>query len=253
MTYGIDAPRSFRNFGVGSVLAIAAGVALLTMGGPWRVVGAICLLGGLTLAFLSVSIVWGSLVGKIRLRDRLLAAIPWRGDERVLDVGCGRGLMLIGAAGRLTSGKAIGIDIWRDEDQSRNSRQAVLSNAAAQGVGDRVEVLDADARAIPFADESFDVVLSSFVIHNLAQAADRATALGQIVRVLKPGGRAVIIDILKGREYAAFLRGLGLDVTLGPWKLMFALPTRVVTATKRTIQVKPLTNSPPCLTGSPIV
>jgi predicted RNA methylase len=43
-------------------------------------------------------LLWSSLFGKFRARDALLNAVPWRGDEQVLDVGCGHGLMLIGAA-----------------------------------------------------------------------------------------------------------------------------------------------------------
>ena len=63
----------------------------------------------------------GSRIGKMRSREKLLdlAATlrPWSGEEILLDVGYGRGLMLIGAARRLTTGHAVGIDLWRDEDQ----------------------------------------------------------------------------------------------------------------------------------------
>jgi cyclopropane fatty-acyl-phospholipid synthase-like methyltransferase len=46
--------------------------------------------------------------------------VPWKGDEAVRDVGCGHGLMLVGAARRLTTGKATGIDIWQAEDLTGN-------------------------------------------------------------------------------------------------------------------------------------
>ena len=45
----------------------------------------------------SAVMVWSSRVGKLKLRDTLLDGLTWRGDENVLDVGCGRGLLLIGA------------------------------------------------------------------------------------------------------------------------------------------------------------
>src|SRR5205823_1073831 len=115
--------------------------------------------------------------------------IRWRGDERVLDVGCGHGLMLLGAAKRLTSGRATGIDIWSREDQKANSAEATLENARREGVADRVELLTADAREIPFPDGSFDVVISSFAIHNIYDRAQRGRAIREIARVLKPGGR----------------------------------------------------------------
>ena len=74
--------------------------------GPAAVVGFV-VAGGLCLAA-AAAMLWSSKIGKLRARDELIGAIPWRGDEQVLDVGCGRGLLLIAAAKRLTSGKAIG-------------------------------------------------------------------------------------------------------------------------------------------------
>ena len=110
---------------------------------------------------------WGSRVGKLQLPDRVLAKIPWHGDEQVLDVGCGHGLMVIGAAKRLSTGKATGIDIWEKEDQAGNSAAATQANVDREGVAARVELRDADARALPFADASFDVILSSWALHKI--------------------------------------------------------------------------------------
>jgi arsenite methyltransferase len=57
-------------------------------------------------------------------------------------------------------------------------------------------------RELPFADAMFDVVVSRAAIHNLYSAPDRAKAIREVARVLKPGGRALIEDIRHGREYA---------------------------------------------------
>jgi ribosomal protein L11 methylase PrmA len=65
-------------------------------------------------------LIWDSKVGKLWSRDRLLDGLELRGDETVLDVGCSRGLLLVGAAKRLTTGKAPGVDIWQAEDQIGN-------------------------------------------------------------------------------------------------------------------------------------
>ena len=73
------------------------------------------------------------------------------GCEQVLDVGCGRGLMLIGAAKRLNTGRAIGVDIWKMEDQSQNLPTAALANAKIEFVAERVEVRTADMRGVPLA------------------------------------------------------------------------------------------------------
>lgn len=68
-----------------------------------------------TFQFISVGwMLWSSLVGKKHMRDKLIDSLNLRGNERVLDVvGCGRGLLLIGAAKKLTrGGKAMSIDLW---------------------------------------------------------------------------------------------------------------------------------------------
>jgi SAM-dependent methyltransferase len=106
---------------------------------------------------------WSRRIGKLSARDRLIDAIRW-GDETVLDVGCGRGLLLIAAAKRLLEGRAVRMDIWDASDQSGNSTEATLENARIEGVLGRVEVLDGDARRLPFADEIFDAVISSLVL-----------------------------------------------------------------------------------------
>jgi arsenite methyltransferase len=111
----------------------------------------------------------------------------------VLDVGCGHGLMLIGAAKRLSSGRAIGIDIWQDVDQANNSAAATRRNAELEGVS--VDVRDGDARRIPFDAAAFDVVVSSLVLHNIYTPREREQALGEIAHVLKPGGHAAVFDV----------------------------------------------------------
>ena len=234
--YGIDAPVVLRRMAVGGAVALAAGLGLLQLEAV-RETGWLRELAGLVrgagIAFLASAAVmlWGSKVGKLRMRDRLLDAIPWRGDEGVLDVGCGHGLLLIGAAKRLTSGRAIGIDVWRAYDQADNRPEATRENARIEGVEDRVEVRDGDARKLDFPDASFDVVVSSFAIHNIEDRAERAKAVREIARVLAPGGRVAIMDIYHTRQYRRILRECGLvDVQRRRPSLMFVVPTLLVTA-----------------------
>lgn len=143
-----------------------------------------------------------------------------------MDVGCGRGLILIGAALRLTTGTAVGIDIWQSEDLSGNRDDVPLKNAALEGVAERVTVQTADMRRMPFADNSFDVVLSRAAIHNLYSSTDRETAIREIARVLRPGGRAVIADIRHHHEYMKTFKDAGCrDVRLLDSKLLSMLCT----------------------------
>jgi arsenite methyltransferase len=108
--YGIDAPLLVRNFllaGLG-MLAIAgslvfgvAGQGLLIWLGIVLLVPATYSLGMFCL------MLWDSLVTKVRGRGAILDLVAWRGDEAVLDVGCGSGLLLVAAARRLTTGHAL--------------------------------------------------------------------------------------------------------------------------------------------------
>ena len=141
--------------------------------------------------------------------------------------------MLIGAAKRLKSGKAVGIDLWQVEDQAGNSRKATWRNVVAENVQDRVELHDGDARKLPFPENSFDVVLSSWALHNIYDAPGREAALREIARVLKPGGRVAIIDIRHTAEYAAVLRQAGIAGVQrkGP-NFLFVIPSYSVTAGK---------------------
>jgi len=210
--YGIDAPTVLRNLSIGAGTGIIGGLVLIRYAGPigqpFVSMGLGCGLGGLLL-------LWSSLFGKFRARDALLNGVPWRGDEQVLDVGCGHGLMLIGAAKRLTTGRATGIDIWQNVDQANNSANATLRNAELEGV--RVDVRDGDARKIPFGDATFDVVVSSLALHNIYNAKERAQALAEIARVGKPGGPGAIFDIR--HSYAPFFERNGFTI-MKKWMTM---------------------------------
>ena len=144
-----------RNLALGGVGALAAAGLLYRLVGRSRPAAARLLLGwgtlnGLACLACAGLMLWSSKVGKARELERLLAAIPWRGDEVVLDVGPGRGALLVRAARRLTAGRAVGVDLWRVEDQSGNSPEATRSNARTERVGDRVALVSGDARQLPF-------------------------------------------------------------------------------------------------------
>jgi ubiquinone/menaquinone biosynthesis C-methylase UbiE len=164
-----------------------------------------------------------TLRGKLRIWERELDRAGLRGNEQLLDLGCGRGAVLIAAARRLPSGRAVGADRWT-RDQSGNSPEVTLANAAAAGVADRVEVHTADMTALPFPDGSFDVVTSALAIHNIPTPGGRYRAVDEAMRVLRPGGQLLIADPWPmARKYAAHighgtLRGLGPGYWYGgPW------------------------------------
>jgi arsenite methyltransferase len=213
--YGVDGPGVVRAFIVsGAVLALIASIGVAwPEPSPVPVSLAIgaAFLAALFL-FLAAVMLRASLSSKKRVRDRLVAALALSGNERVLDAGCGRGLALIGCAKKLTTGKAVGIDWWSARDLSSNDPQATLTNAAAEGVADRVEVETGDIRRLPFSDASFDAVISMTVIHNIASSDGRDQALRELIRVLKPGGRIAIFDIWFTSHYKEVFQQAGMKV-----------------------------------------
>lgn len=220
--YGFDGPRGIALLLLASAGSIAVAVwlhgystgdhaAANAAGSPLLLLLQIALLvAAADFLLLAGSLVWYSRIEKPRQAEHLLDLLPWRGDERVLDVGCGRGLLLISAARRLTDGRAIGVDLWRGLQLSGNRPQAVLENARRAGVAERVETQDSDARSLPFADASFDVVLSSLVLHNIPNQAGRRQAVREIARVLKPGGHVALLDVRHTSDYVHVLCDCGL-------------------------------------------
>ncbi|HLG96508.1 MAG TPA: class I SAM-dependent methyltransferase [Bryobacteraceae bacterium] len=236
--YGLDAPRMVRRLTSRALLMIGVAVVLYYVNrtaSPSAALPLAVSLGiiGLSFGFAAVVMFLSSRIAKLKVRDLILGSIPWRGDENVLDVGCGRGLFLIGSAKRLKTGKATGVDIWNPQDLSGNTAEAALANAKAEGVDKRVKVETADARKLPFPDRSFDVVLSSLALHNITYSAERNKALHEMDRVLKPRGYLALFDIFYTKQYSKTLQQLGYeDIRLSPLTLLWCVPTRSLTARK---------------------
>ena len=177
--------------------------------------------------------------GKLQAWGQILNDLVLSGGERVLDLGCGRGAVLHAAARRLTTGHAIGIDLWSASDQSGNAPRTTLANADKEGVRGRVRIATGDMRALPFADASFDLIVSSLAIHNIPSRAERALAVAEAYRVLAPGGRLAIADVRSTGLYAKTLARLGgSEVRRRPlgWRFMFGNPlgiAKLVSACKR--------------------
>lgn len=214
VNYGFDAPGIMRNLISFGALVIAIGFAfpLYSDNKILKYFSYFVILLGAVFFILGMAMLAYSLKGKYRTRDLMLSKINWKGDENVLDVGTGQGLLMNGAAKHLTTGKSIGIDIWSSKDLSDNSISKTLANAELEGVKDKIEIRNEDARSLTFADNSFDVVLSLLCIHNIEPLEDQKKACFEIARVLKPNGTALIGDYIPTTEYAKAFKEAGLLV-----------------------------------------
>ena len=184
-------------------------------------------------------LVWLMTFGRERrLRERFLEPARLRPGDSVLDVGCGTGSLAITASRKVgPTGSVHGVD----------AAPAMIARAMkkARRAGVDVRFQNALAQSLPFAEASFDVVLCTVMLHHLPGEA-RREAVREMRRVLKPGGRVLLIDFARGsrhglralvhghrhghvppRDLIDLATGAGLRVVdsgpLGTWELQFAL------------------------------
>lgn len=223
-------PRLRRTCAIAAMALVAAGIAVemaaaRTGSFGFAAAGAALVLAGCLSLLAVAALLWADLRGRYRLCDAAMSAIEWRGDERVLEVGDGSGLMLLAAlrrsptvhgAGAITSGAGAAID-------------GLAAHARDAGVADRVAAVRADAGRLPFDDGAFDIVCSAWDARIVG--ADHDAAVVEMVRVAKPQGWLAVVNFGDMRRTVTLLRALGCaDVRCSRPNFMYLAPTRVVVA-----------------------
>lgn len=118
-------------------------------------------------------------------RRRAVAELPRDAETPVLDLACGTGDVALAAAVADTRRRVIGIDM------AERMLTLAASKAAAKGWSDRIQFLRGDGHALPLPDESVGAVTIAFGIRNMA---DLDVCLGEMRRVLRRGGKAIILE-----------------------------------------------------------
>lgn len=208
--YGWDNPSGIFVLGGIAVLLLGLSFAHLLMENS--ILSIIECFFGLCFLLSFLGYLYSTRRGKFKTWEKILTNLHLRGDEQVLDMGCGRGAVISMVAKLLNTGHAFGIDLWSSVDQSRNKPETTSRNLELEGVSDKCSIETGNMMKMPYPDSKFDLVLSSLAIHNINGDAGRFKALDEASRVLKPGGRLVIVDLLPMiGAYPKHLTELGLE------------------------------------------
>jgi ubiquinone/menaquinone biosynthesis C-methylase UbiE len=132
-----------------------------------------------------------------RIHDVLVAKVD-SGDGKILDIGTGSGSLIIKLAKRFPTSLLTGIDYWGEDWEY--SKTLCEQNAEIEGVLDRIHFLKASASKLPLRDDEFDVVVSCLTFHEVKDSRDKTDVIREALRVVKPGGEFVFMDLFKDEK-----------------------------------------------------
>ncbi|WNF32035.1 class I SAM-dependent methyltransferase [Aeribacillus composti] len=128
-----------------------------------------------------------------KIHDLIVAKVNWDGQGKMLDIGTGSGSLIIKLAKAFPESLLTGIDYWGDDWEY--SKDQCQRNAEIEGVSDRINFLKASATKLPFKNDEFDIIVSCLTFHEVKDERNKTEVMKEALRVLKPGGGFVFLDL----------------------------------------------------------
>ncbi|GAA0153214.1 hypothetical protein LIER_37635 [Lithospermum erythrorhizon] len=191
--------------------------------------GTVTAISAVCLFFAAGNIFYSSVSLQWEMGQRMVNGVTdWSTVKHALDLGCGRGMLLNAVALHLkksgSSGRVVGLTPARTPGRNGSKitpdTLSTLRTACLEGVQEYVTCRAGDPRTLPFSDNYFDVVVSGVFLHTVgkefgpktaAALAERMRVLGEVVRVLKPGGVGVVWDLVHVPEFVKRLHELRME------------------------------------------
>ena len=234
--YGLDTPGPVLLLLVSSLVLALAGFAALNIETQYQLMGFLgftAVLFAILLISVGIWMVWSAVRGKALAAKDFIEQLDLKTNQKLLDVGCGRGFILIEAAKRLPRGRAVGLDNWSQFDLYVNNPVRTWENAQQEGISNRIKVDTGDMRELPYPRNYFDRVTAHLALHRLKSREDRKKALSEMARVLKPKGLLALQDFKYLHQILEDLKSLRFkNIKVSKYKFFFFPPVRMVLAQK---------------------
>ena len=135
----------------------------------------------------------------VKLWDMLVDRLDWDGNGRVIDIGCGSGVVAIRVAKRYPNAEVVGLDYWGKVWEY--SKGKCEKNAKIEKVDGRVSFQRGDAAKLPYEDGFFDAAVSNFAFHEVGSVKDKRDVLKEALRVVRKGGKFAFQDLFTMKRY----------------------------------------------------
>ncbi|SFC82141.1 Methyltransferase domain-containing protein [Bacillus sp. UNCCL81] len=128
-----------------------------------------------------------------KIHDLIVSKVKWDGDGTLLDIGTGSGSLIIKLAKAFPTSVLTGIDYWGGNWEY--SKAQCQQNAEIEGVSHQIHFVKASASELPFNENEFDVIVSCLTFHEVKDRSNKTDVIKEALRVLKPGGEFVFLDL----------------------------------------------------------